>query len=89
MKKENKKVKLELAMIRLLEAQNYSSISIKDLAAEAEVKLGNVFYHYKTKKAIVESIYSKLSENARQRLLFEPEFHEDTTLKEGNLVLKA
>lgn len=55
-KRSNKDSKLVEAMTKLLKTNSYYSVPLADVAREADVPLGNVYYYFKTKKAIVDRI---------------------------------
>ena len=50
--RQNKRLKLIIAAKTLVYAKGYSGTTLADIAQEANVPLGNVYYYFKTKEAI-------------------------------------
>ena len=51
-KEINKRSRLLEAANRLVHAQGFNQTTLADIAREAEVPLGNVYYYFKTKEDI-------------------------------------
>ena len=74
---DEKRLQLALALCRLLQAQEYSSISVHDIAREAGMNHGLIHYYFGSKDALlIEAI--KISSDCQITLL-----EELKTLSEG------
>jgi TetR/AcrR family transcriptional regulator, transcriptional repressor for nem operon len=56
---EDKRKRLVQAAAELSHARGLSRISLSDIAASADVPLGNIYYYFKTKAAIGEAIVAE------------------------------
>lgn len=65
---EERKCTIEEAAKRLFINQGYHGTSIRDIAAEAGVSLGNVYNYYKTKEEILESLINKHQNMVSERI---------------------
>ena len=57
--RSNKRMRLIVAANRLLHRKGYDRSSIADIANEAAVPPGNVYYYFKTKDEIVEAVIER------------------------------
>lgn len=55
----DKRSRLILAANRLFHSKGYERSSIADIAQEAGVPLGNVYYYFKTKEALVDAVIAR------------------------------
>ena len=55
-KKADKRARLTEAAELLFSHQGVHRTTLADIAQEAEVPLGNVYYHFRTKEALIESV---------------------------------
>lgn len=58
-RRSNKRMRLILAANRLFHRQGYERSSIAEIAREAAVPPGNVYYYFKTKEDIVEAVIAR------------------------------
>lgn len=56
MRKEDKRTRLVEAAKALMYRQGYHRTSLADIAAAAEVPLGNVYYHFRTKESLAAAV---------------------------------
>ncbi|MFA6037684.1 MAG: TetR/AcrR family transcriptional regulator [Legionellales bacterium] len=98
-RKTDKRVRLVDAAKALIHRQGFNLTTLADIAQEADVPLGNVYYYYKTKEAIGEAVIInrgrelhealqafEASANAKDRLLAYVQFEVDNaeeTAKSG------
>ena len=70
---EQRKDRIERAAKELFIAQGFHATSMRDIAAKAEVSLGNVYNYYRTKDEILESIIGRYHSavDARLREIFD------------------
>lgn len=86
----DKRVRLVDAAKALIHKQGFNLTTLADIAQEACVPLGNVYYYFKTKEAIGEAVISNLgreahellqsfekADNAKERLLAYAQFEVD------------
>lgn len=55
-RKTDKRVRLVNAAKELIHKQGFNLTTLADIAQEADVPLGNVYYYFKTKEAIAEAV---------------------------------
>lgn len=67
-RKTDKRVRLVEAAKRLIHQQGFNLTTLADIAQEADVPLGNVYYYFKTKEAIGEAVIDKLMQELYERL---------------------
>ena len=98
-RKTDKRVRLVDAAKALIHRQGFNLTTLADIAQEADVPLGNVYYYFKTKEAIGEAVIINRgrelhealqafeeSANAKDRLLAYVQFEVDNaeeTAKSG------
>jgi AcrR family transcriptional regulator len=98
-RKTDKRVRLVDAAKALIHRQGFNLTTLADIAQEADVPLGNVYYYFKTKEAIGEAVITNRgrelhetlqafeeSANAKDRLLAYVQFEVDNaeeTAKSG------
>src|ERR1700735_1314403 len=58
-RKTDKRVRLIEAAKLLIHQQGFNLTTLADIAQEADVPLGNVYYYFKTKEAIGEAVIEK------------------------------
>lgn len=58
--RENSRDKILEATFRLLSKKGYANVSMRDIAAEAQVALGLLTYHFRTKENLFTALASKL-----------------------------
>ena len=58
--RENSRDKILEAAFRLLSKKGYANVSMRDIAAEAQVALGLLTYHFRTKENLFTALASKL-----------------------------
>lgn len=58
--RENSRDKILEASFRLLSKKGYANVSMRDIAAEAQVALGLLTYHFRTKENLFTALASKL-----------------------------
>ena len=58
--RENSRDKILDAAFRLLSKKGYANVSMRDIAAEAQVALGLLTYHFRTKENLFTALASKL-----------------------------
>src|SRR4029078_3659067 len=58
-RKTDKRVRLIEAAKVLIHQQGFNLTTLADIAQEADVPLGNVYYYFKTKEAIGEAVIEK------------------------------
>jgi AcrR family transcriptional regulator len=70
---EQRKDRIERAAKELFIAQGFHATSMRDIAAKAEVSLGNVYNYYRTKEELLESIITRYhgAIEARLREIFD------------------
>lgn len=59
MQKEDKRTRLIEAAKTLIYRQGYHRTSLADIAAAAEVPLGNVYYHFRTKESLATAVIDR------------------------------
>ena len=57
---DEKKRKLEDTALALFLQRGFNAVGLRDLAAEADVSLGNVYNHFENKRALFEAIVDRL-----------------------------
>ena len=65
---DEKKLVIEEAARELFIKQGFHATSMRDIARNAEVSLGNLYNYYETKEAIYQSIINRYSEIVNQKL---------------------
>ncbi len=63
----DKRAELVTAATRLLHEQGFHRTTLADVAARADVPLGNVYYYFKTKDALAEAVIQAHEEALRER----------------------
>lgn len=58
----NKRERLVASAKRLIHQQGYARTTLADIAREAGVPLGNVYYYFKTKDALAQAVLSERAE---------------------------
>ena len=58
--RENSRDKILEAAFRLLSKKGYANVSMRDIAAEAQVAVGLLTYHFRTKENLFTALASKL-----------------------------
>ena len=79
--KKNTSEKIKEATINLLSEHTYDEISMRKIAKEANVALGQLTYYYRTKENLIVSVVKEVFE------IFYDEFEENIS-KSGNNVSK-
>lgn len=64
----DKRIRLINAAKVLIHQQGFNLTTLADIAQEADVPLGNVYYYFKTKEAIGDAVISKMSSEWAERL---------------------
>ncbi|MBV9231924.1 MAG: TetR/AcrR family transcriptional regulator [Chloroflexi bacterium] len=73
-KKKEKRVRLTEAAETLFYQQGVHRTTLADIAQEAEIPLGNVYYHFRTKEALIEAVIeARLRENLENFAAWEQE----------------
>jgi AcrR family transcriptional regulator len=67
-RKTDKRIRLIEAATLLMHQQGYSLTTLADIAQEADVPLGNVYYYFKTKEAIGEAVIENRAKELHERL---------------------
>lgn len=67
-KESNKRSRLLEAANKLVHAQGFNQTTLADIAREAEVPLGNVYYYFKTKEDIGQALIDQRSAFYRDQL---------------------
>lgn len=67
-RKTDKRMKLILAATGLMHQQGFNLTTLADIAQEADVPLGNVYYYFKTKEAIGIAVIEKRASEWSERL---------------------
>ena len=67
-RKTDKRVRLVEAAKSLMHQQGFNLTTLADIAQEADVPLGNVYYYFKTKEAIGEAVIENRSKELHERL---------------------
>ena len=67
-RKTDKRVRLIEAAKTLIHQQGFNLTTLADIAQEADVPLGNVYYYFKTKEAIGEAVIEKRSKEYSELL---------------------
>lgn len=65
--RSDKRVRLMDAAERLFHHRGYSKTSIQDVALAAKVPLGNVFYYFRTKDALVSAVVERRNGQVKER----------------------
>ena len=68
-RKTDKRVRLVEAAKYLIHQQGFNLTTLADIAQEADVPLGNVYYYFKTKESIGKAVIDQLSKELHERLL--------------------
>lgn len=68
-RKTDKRIRLIEAAKVLIHQQGFNLTTLADIAQEADVPLGNVYYYFKTKEAIGEAVIEKRAAEASEFLL--------------------
>ena len=64
----DKRIRLINAAKVLIHQQGFNLTTLADIAQEADVPLGNVYYYFKTKEAIGDAVISKMTAEWAERL---------------------
>src|SRR5580698_7645429 len=67
-RKTDKRVRLIEAAKILIHQQGFNLTTLADIAQEADVPLGNVYYYFKTKDAIGEAVLENRAKELHERL---------------------
>lgn len=67
-RKTDKRVRLIEAAKYLIHKQGFNLTTLADIAQEADVPLGNVYYYFKTKDAIGEAVLENRAKELQERL---------------------
>ena len=67
-RKSDKRTRLIEAATTLIAQQGYNITTLNDIASESDVPLGNVYYYFKTKKAIGEEVIKFYANSLQSRL---------------------
>lgn len=67
MKRDTKKIILEAAK-KLFNEQGYVNVRLHQIAAEANISVGNMAYHYKHKPEILLALFERLQEEQQELL---------------------
>ena len=67
-RKTDKRERLVEAAKTLMHQKGYNQTTLADIAEMAEVPLGNVYYYFKTKEAIAETVINNLHNELKARL---------------------
>lgn len=67
-RKTDKRFRLVVAAKDLIHQQGFNLTTLADIAQEADVPLGNVYYYFKTKEAIGEAVIEKRSKEYAEML---------------------
>ena len=67
-RKTDKRVRLVEAAKYLIHKQGFNLTTLADIAQEADVPLGNVYYYFKTKDAIGEAVLESRAKELHERL---------------------
>ncbi|TCI91431.1 TetR/AcrR family transcriptional regulator [Tenacibaculum sp. M341] len=65
------KDKIQASAISLFNEKGFSSVTMRQLAEALQMSPGNLTYHYKTKKSLIELIYKKMHEEASNYIVTE------------------
>ena len=65
-KKNDKRDRLVQAADKLIYEQTFHTTTLADIAKEADVPLGNVYYYFKTKETIMEAVLQKRAAEWRE-----------------------
>jgi AcrR family transcriptional regulator len=65
--KNDKRERLVQAADKLIYEQTFHTTTLADIAKEADVPLGNVYYYFKTKEAIMEAVLQQRGAQWRER----------------------
>ena len=68
-RKTDKRIRLVDAAKSLMHLQGFNLTTLADIAQEADVPLGNVYYYFKTKEAIGEAVIENRSKEIHERLV--------------------
>ena len=60
-RRNDKRDRLVESADRLIYEQTFHTTTLADIAKDADVPLGNVYYYFKTKEAIMEAVIQKKS----------------------------
>lgn len=89
MQNNNKKEKIIDAMQRLMNKKSAQSISVSDIAKEAGIGKGSIYYYFETKEEIINSViersHAQIIESSK-RLISDPDLDALTKLQ---LIFKA
>ena len=69
---EKNQRKIEAAALRVFTRQGYHGTSVRDIAREGRVSIGNIYNYYRTKEALFESLvshYEEKMEHLRRKAL--------------------
>jgi TetR/AcrR family transcriptional regulator, transcriptional repressor for nem operon len=67
-RKTDKRVRLVDAAKALIHRQGFNLTTLADIAQEADVPLGNVYYYFKTKEAIGEAVITNRGRELHEAL---------------------
>lgn len=74
-RKTDKRERLIDAAKALIHKQGFNLTTLADIAQEADVPLGNVYYYFKTKESIGETVVKELGDELENRLKMWDENH--------------
>ena len=74
----DKRVELIRAAARLLHEQGFQRTTLADVAACAEVPLGNVYYYFRTKEALAEAVIAAHEDGLRRQFALWEGAHRDS-----------
>ena len=67
--KKNTSEKIKEATINLLSEHTYDEISMRKIAKEANVALGQLTYYYRTKENLIVSVVKEVFEISKEHIL--------------------
>jgi len=78
-RKNDKKARLIQAAYQLFREKSYHATTLAMIAEQAEVPLGNVYYYFKSKEALLHAVLDRLTQNLQKLIL---DINEKPTQKE-------
>ncbi|NBW56338.1 TetR/AcrR family transcriptional regulator [bacterium] len=68
-KKNDKKARLIQAAYQLFREKSYHATTLAMIAEQAEVPLGNVYYYFKSKEALLHAVLDRLTHNLQKLII--------------------
>lgn len=67
------KQKISIQALKLFNENGIADVSLRDIAAKAEISIGNLQYHFKKREEIIDDLYFELVEKMNEQFIIKEE----------------